>query len=130
MLWFQFSLLAPCLLLRHEVADFSSREPAGRLAVAASWMRICSAGEGLYPISDAKPISRNTKTPHAAEIAFPVDGRIFERQMRLLHLKMYWLNCCSGVCVNKQIDSANCGWCGNTCKYNLPCRNGLCGYGE
>lgn len=71
-----------------EVADFSLQEPAGRLAVAASWMRICRAGEGLHRISDVKPTSRNTKTPHAAVIAFPVDERNFERQVRLLQLKM------------------------------------------
>jgi hypothetical protein len=51
-------------------------------------MRICSADEGLHRISDAKPISRNTITPHAAVTASPVDGRIFERQVRLLQLKM------------------------------------------
>lgn len=38
--------------------------------------------------------------------------------------------CCLGVCTNVQSnDRNNCGACGIVCKNNLPCQNGLCGYG-
>jgi len=60
----------------------------GEIGRRSLLVQICSADEGLHRISDAKPITRNTKTPHAAVPAFPVDGRIFERQVRLLQLKM------------------------------------------
>lgn len=62
-----------------------TRGEAGRCSLLDANLQ---CGRGLHRISDAKPISRNTKTPHAAVSTFPEDGRIFERQVRLLQLKM------------------------------------------
>ena len=105
-----------------------TRGEAGRCSLLDANLQ---CGRGLHRISDAKPISRNTKTPHAAVSTFPEDGRILNDKCGSCNSKCpYGLNWCSGVCVNKQIESANCGWCGNTCKNNLPCQDGLCGYGE
>ena len=36
--------------------------------------------------------------------------------------------CCGGVCVNLLSDRSNCGRCGNRCRRNVRCRNGICGY--
>ena len=33
---------------------------------------------------------------------------------------------CSGLCVNLQTDSYNCGTCGNTCKAGFACKKGKC----
>lgn len=34
---------------------------------------------------------------------------------------------CAGECVNLEIDTMNCGTCGNMCVHGIACTDGLCG---